>query len=151
MTTYSFKDVKASISGPGGAGIPLGDGAGASEEGITVSMTEEKTTSVVGADGALMHSLHAGNMGSMTVRLLKTSPVNAQLSQLYNAQQQSSALWGLNVIMITNPATGDVVTGTQMAFVKQPDLAYAKDGNNNEWEFRGLVTQVLGSGQPVAA
>ncbi len=30
----------------------------------------------VGADGEVMHSLHAGKSGTITVTLLKTSPVN---------------------------------------------------------------------------
>lgn len=150
MTTYSFKDVKAGIVGPGGS-FPLGDGSGVSDEGITTAMAGDKTTSVTGADGSLMHSLHSSRLGSMTVRLLKTSPTNAMLNALYNAQEQSASLWGLNQIVITNPATGDVITGTQMAFVKHPDIVYATEGNNNEWEFRGLITQVLGSGSPVAS
>lgn len=150
MTTYSFKDVKASISGPGGS-FPLGDGAGNSDEGITVAMSAEKTTTTTGADGSIMHSLHASKLGTMKVSLLKTSPTNALLNALYNAQQESSALWGQNTITITNPATGDLITGDTLAFVKQPDLAYATEGNNNEWEFRGNVNQVLGTGQPVAA
>lgn len=150
MTTYSFKDVKASIVGPGGS-FPLGDGAGVADEGITTAMSGEKTTSVVGADGALMHSLHASQLGTMKVSVLKTSPTNALLNQLYNAQKQSSALWGLNQIVITNPATGDVITGAFMAFVKHPDIVYATEGNNNDWEFRGLIEEVLGSGSAVAA
>lgn len=150
MGTYSFKDVKATITGPGG-NFPLGDGAGNSDEGIKTAMTEDKASSVTGADGALMHSLHAGRLGTITVSLLKTSPTNALLNALYNAQSESAALSGQNVIVIVNPASGDVVTGTQMIFVKHPDLVYAKDGNNNEWEFRGLLTQVLGTGVPVAA
>lgn len=47
----------------------------------------------VGADGEVMHSLHAGKSGTITVTLLKTSPVNKKLSLMYNAQSQSSATW----------------------------------------------------------
>lgn len=150
MGTYSFKNVQASLIGPGGA-IQLGQGAGDSEEGITAAMDEDKDTTTTGADGSIMHSLHAGQTGTMTIRLLKTSPTNAQLNQLYQVQQASSALWGQNQLVITDVVRGDVIAGTQMAFVKHPDLVYAKDGNMNEWVFRGIVNQLLGTGTPAAA
>jgi hypothetical protein len=54
-------------------------------------MTEAKNTMTVGADGEVMHSLHGGKSGTITVTLLKTSPVNKKLSLMYNAQSQSSA------------------------------------------------------------
>ena len=85
MATYSFLDVTASIAGPGG-NFSLGNGSGNSEEGITVTMTEDKNTMTIGADGSAMHSLHAGKSGTVSVRLLKTSPVNKQLMTLYNYQ-----------------------------------------------------------------
>ncbi len=88
--TYSFIDVSASLTGPTGS-IDLGYGSANSEEGITVAMTEAKNTMTVGADGEVMHSLHAGKSGTITVTLLKTSPVNKKLSLMYNAQSQSSA------------------------------------------------------------
>lgn len=147
MGAYSFLDVQAAIVGPGGQ-FSLGSGAGAAEEGITVSMAEEKGTTTTGADGQIMQSLHAGNTGSVAVRLLKTSPVNALLSQLYNFQRQNSGAWGVNVITVTDVQRGDVVSAVQMAFVKQPDLAYAKDGNTVEWMFRGIVVEELGAGIP---
>jgi hypothetical protein len=63
-------------------------------------MTEAKNTMTIGADGEVMHSLHAGKSGTITVTLLKTSPVNKKLSLMYNAQSQSSATWGNNVIVM---------------------------------------------------
>jgi hypothetical protein len=147
MGTYSFLDVHATIAGPGGS-FQLGSGAGNAEEGITTAASEDKGAMAVGADGQVMHSLHAGKPAKYTVRLLKTSPVNAQLSQLYHAQAQSSATWGQNVITINDVARGDVIVGRQAAFVKHPDLTWAKDGNTVEWEFNvGVHDPLLGSGQ----
>lgn len=150
MSTYSFLDVQASITGPGGS-FQIGSGAGAAEEGITVADTEDRNTMTIGADGEGMHSLHAGKSGSVTVRLLKTSPVNAQLEALFNSQSQSSAAWGQNVITINDIARGDVITCRQVAFTKRPDLVYAKAGNANEWTFSAIkIDRVLGSGSPEA-
>ncbi|HCT2143215.1 TPA: DUF3277 family protein [Raoultella ornithinolytica] len=142
--TYSFIDVSASLTGPTGS-IDLGYGSANSEEGITVAMTEEKNTMTVGADGEVMHSLHAGKSGTITVTLLKTSPVNKKLSLMYNAQSQSSATWGNNVIVIRNKVSGDITTARSCAFQKQPDHANAKVGNTVSWVFdAGKVDQLLG-------
>jgi hypothetical protein len=144
MPTYSFKDVVATISGPGGS-FNLGDESGAAEEGITVNRPDDVNTMMMGADGSVMHSLHAGKPGLITARLLKTSPVNAQLAQMYALQTASSSLHGQNVITIRNAATGDVITAQQCAFKRFPDITYAKDGNANEWTWdSGRVDGLLG-------
>lgn len=146
MATYSFLDVTAAIIGPGGS-FSLGSGTGAAEEGITVEMTEDKNSMVTGADGSVMHSLHAGKSGTVTVRLLKTSPVNAQLSAMYAFQTASSALHGQNVISIRDLARGDVITCQQVAFKRMTPVNYGKDGGTNEWTFdAGQIDTFLGAG-----
>lgn len=144
MSTYSFIDVSASLTGPTGS-IDLGYGSANSEEGITVVMAEAKNTMTVGADGEVMHSLRAGKSGTITVTLLKTSPVNKKLSLMYNAQSQSSATWGNNVIVVRNKVSGDISTARSCAFQKQPDHANAKVGNTVSWVFDcGKIDQLLG-------
>lgn len=148
MSTYSFLDVSASISGPGGT-FSLGSGSGNAEEGITTAYDGEKNTKTMGADGSGMHSLHASNGGKITVRLLKTSPVNAQLSTMYNFQKTSSANWGQNVLKVSNVISGDVVDGNLCAFTKHPDLTYAVEGGVVEWEFDAIeLDEQLGAGVP---
>lgn len=144
MATYSFLDVTASLTGPTGV-IDLGQGSANSEEGITVAMGGNKNTMTVGADGEVMHSLHADKSGTITVTLLKTSPVNKKLSLAYNAQSQSSATWGNNVIVIRNTASGDISTARSCAFQKQPDFNNAKEGGTVAWVFDcGKIDQLLG-------
>jgi len=148
MAAYSFLDVVASISGPGGS-FPLGSGAGNAEEGINIVRAEAKNTMTVGADGSGMHSLHAGKHGTVTVTLLKTSPTNQLLMQMYNFQSSSSANHGRNTISVRNPISGDWWTCGQAAFQKVPDLAYAKDGNTVAWAFDAIqIDGGLGSGTP---
>lgn len=145
MATYSFMDVSASLTGPTGI-IDLGYGSANSQEGITVTMAEAKNTMMVGADGEVMHSLHAGKSGTITVTLLKTSPVNQKLSLMYNAQTLSSALWGNNVIVVRNSASGDISTARSVAFQKQPDHANAQTGTTVAWVFDcGKIDQILGT------
>lgn len=144
MATYSFLDVTASLTGPTGV-IDLGQGSANSEEGITQTMGGNKNTMTIGADGEVMHSLHADKSGTITVTLLKTSPVNKKLSLAYNAQSQSSATWGNNVIVIRNTASGDISTARSCAFQKQPDFNNAKEGGTVAWVFDcGKIDQLLG-------
>ncbi len=120
-------------------------GSASSEEGIVVAMGGPKNTMTIGADGEVMHSLHADKSGTITVNLLKTSPTNKKLSLAYNAQSQSSATWGNNVIVIRNKVSGDIITARSVAFQKQPDNANAKTGNTMPWVFDcGKIDQVLG-------
>lgn len=145
MSTYSFLDVNAALVGPGGS-VNLGNGAASSEEGITIEPTEDIDTMTIGADGSVMHSLHADKSGTVTVRLLKTSPVNEKLAQMYAYQTASGATHGQNTLSLANTATQDVVTCQQVAFKKAPSLTYAKDGGMNEWTFNaGIIDRTLGS------
>ena len=144
MATYSFLDVTASLTGPTGV-IDLGQGSANSEEGITQTMGGNKNTMTIGADGEVMHSLHADKSGTITVTLLKPSPVNKKLSLAYNAQSQSSATWGNNVIVIRNTASGDISTARSCAFQKQPDFNNDKEGGTVAWVFDcGKIDQLLG-------
>lgn len=143
MGTYSFNEVTATVTGPGGA-VSIGYGAAVAEEGITIEPTEDKDVMTIGADGEVMHGLRAGNPASIVVRLQKTSPTNALLSAMYNLQTLSSANWGQNVILVRHNVSGDTSTGTAMAFRRHTGVTYAKDPNMNEWAFQGKVDRILG-------
>lgn len=148
MATYSFLNVQAAISGPGGS-FSMGSGAGVAEEGITADPVEDKNTVNYGADGTPMHNLHAAKPGLITVRLLKTSPVNAQLNELYNLQTSDASLHGQNTITVSDPNRGDFITAQLSAFKKRPTVVYSKDGAMNEWTFDvGILDMDLGAGIP---
>jgi hypothetical protein len=146
MATYSFIDVQASITGPGGS-FQLGYGSGTAEEGITVEMVADKNVMSIGSDGTPMHSLKATKAATFTIHLQKTSPTNQQLSILYNLQTSSSSLHGKNVISIREVATGDVITGALAAFKKLTNIGYATEGGMNTWAFDvGVCNTILGPG-----
>lgn len=145
MGTYSFLDTNAAIVGPGVA-ASIGAGSGAAEEGISYSRVDEQNTVVNGADGTIMHSLHGSKAGTVTVRLLKTSPTNALLMAAFNLQSQNGQNWGQNTVTGANVTSGDVFTLQQAAFMKMPDNAYAKDANILEWVFAGSLDVSLGGG-----
>jgi len=137
MKAYSFLDTSASIVGPGGV-VNIGAGAANAEEGITIENVEDKNVMTIGADGQGQHSLVASDACTVTLRLLKTSPVNQQLMIMYDLQSASSALWGQNVIKCDNTALGDVNVIQACAFKKAPALNYAKEGGMIEWVFDGI-------------
>lgn len=148
MGTYSFLDVEATIIGPGGA-VSIGSSSGASDEGITVEPSV-RNTMTTGAGVGVMHSLQAQKSGKLSVHLLKTSPVNAQLSVMQALQMATPSLHGQNVITVTEQGLGDVVTATEVAFTRPPALSYSKDGAMNTWEFDvGQLDELLGSGGSV--
>ena len=145
-STYSFLDTNVTMSGPGGS-VNLGAGAAVAKEGITFTATSEINKMDIGADGKGMHSLHADKSGNVVVKLLKTSPMNSALNQMYISQTSSASLHGQNHITLNNPATGDNVTCEGVAFKKAPDLTYAEDGGTNDWEFHAIaITRTLGNG-----
>lgn len=145
MATYSFLDVNATLVGPTGT-VNLGNGAATSDEGISIDMSGDKNTMLIGADGEGMHSLHADKSGTVTVRLLKTSPTNAILQSMYDAQTVSSALHGQNLITVTNTSAGDVTTARSCAFKRKPSINYRKDGDILEWVFDSIkIDTILGT------
>lgn len=133
MASYSFLDVTANLKGPG-ISIDLGFGSSNSEEGIDIDPVEDKNTMTPGADGEVMHSLHAANTALVTLRYLKTSPTNKLLMDAYNAQKQSGSSWGQNTLVIRNTAAQDLHTGTQVAFKRKSKMGYKKVGDIYEWQ-----------------
>jgi hypothetical protein len=138
MKTYSFLDTQAAIVGPGGA-FSLGAGAGIAEEGITIEPAEDVGAMTIGADGTGLHTLYADKSARITVRVLKTSPLNGLLQAMLAFQRQSAANHGQNTITIVNTSMGDAHTCQQVAFARQPTVTYAKAANMNEWTFDALI------------
>ncbi len=144
MATYSFNDIVAAITGTGGT-INLGAGASIAAEGITIEPVEDKNVMTIGADGSGMHSLVASTAATVTVRLLKTSPTNRLLQEMFNVQTASASTHGENTITIRDVARGDTITLQGVAFKNSPSLTYAKEGGTVEWIFDAIrSTRILG-------
>lgn len=148
MATYSFLYVQAAIAGPGAA-FNLGSGSGSAKEGISIEAVEDKNEMLIGADGQGMHSLKATKAATITVRILKTSPVNNLLMLAYNYQTSNALFHGKNTITIRDSARGDVHVLSSVAFKKCPSINYAEVGDLVEWVFDGISwTPLLGVGTP---
>ena|SRR6516165_7083458 len=147
--TYAFQDVTASLSGPGGAFIISGPETAAAEEGITITWGEESNSQTIGSDGSVMNSMHSSRAGTVTFRLMKTSPNNQRIMAMFNYQHQSSAFWGRNTITIADVARGDLYTCVGCAWVRVPTNSYAKIGNVLEYELHtAQIDPNLGPGAP---
>jgi hypothetical protein len=145
MATFSFMDVTASLAGATGV-VDLGFGSSVTKEGITVTASGPRNTMTPGADGEVMHSLKADKSGTVTVRLLYTSPVNATLQTMFNAQSLSSSAWGNNVITIRNKGNNEIIMCRSAAFQKLPDRTFAEEGQMVEWVFDcGKIDVITGS------
>jgi len=144
---YSFLNVSCAFVGPGGV-FNLAAGAAVAEEGISIEPVEDKNVMTIGADGKGQHSLVASDAKKITVRLLKTSPVNAQLMIAYNLQSASSALWGKNTMTVADSGRNDLTILQNCAFRTPPTLNYAKEAGLNEWVFDVISgNSILGAGQ----
>jgi len=143
---YSFEDVVATLVGPG-VTASLGAGSANAKEGISVEFLEAKDSLLMGADGSGVHSLRANQSARVTVRLLKTSPMNSVLQTAYDYQRSSTLFWGQNVLTVSNPATGDDYPCEQVAFEQFPAITWAEDANINEWRFLAVQADpILGVG-----
>lgn len=150
MAAYSFKDVNASLAGPGGT-ITLGMGSGAADEGISFERSEDRNTMQTGSDNHVMHSLHAADSGTVRVRLLKTSTTNGLLLQMFKSQRTSSALWGRNQVTVQDSVRGDKMSASEVSFTGEPTISYGKVGAVQEWTFHaGHIDGELDSGVPPA-
>ena len=145
MSTYSFMDVTATLAGVTGV-VDLGFGSAVTKEGITVTTASPRNVMTPGADGEVMHSLKADKSGTVTVRLLYTSPVNATLQTMFNAQSLSSSAWGNNVITIRNKGNNEIIMCRSAAFQTLPDRTFAEEGQMVEWVFDcGKIDVITGS------
>lgn len=133
MATYSFQDVTATIVGSGI--VNFGYGSNSAKEGISVTQNEPINTMYIGADGEGMHSLKSNKSGTVTIRLMRTSPQNAQLQLMYNAQTISSSLHGNNVITIRDKGNSEICVCRGCAFQKVADRNYGEEAGIQEWVF----------------
>lgn len=136
-SVYSFLDVDLTLTGPYGI-VELGAGNGNAQEGITIERSNDKANMTIGADGSGMHNLQGDNSGKITVRLLKTSAKNKQLSIAYNVETVSSSLYGQGVAVFRNTHTGETHTASGVGVVRFPTSANANDGGVNEWVFNAI-------------
>lgn len=149
---YSFLNALAGYTDTLGNMIDMSTGNGIAEDGITVEYEEDKVTITRGADGDWMYNLHAASGGTVTVRCLKTSRLNYDLSRLYIATSNSSANVGTGTITGGDALRGDSFTAVGCQLRRHSTTTMAKEGGTNEWVFMvGKLSVKLGVGTPALA
>jgi hypothetical protein len=146
--TYSFLDVKATLSGPSLVALMDSDTM-LDEEAISLDFGDEVNTMTRGSGSAFMHTLIPNIQTEIKIKTLKTSLLNTLFQTAFNYQTGSSATHGMNLLTVVHVTRGDVITIRNVAFQKQPQLVYGAKGESIEWTFQGGVQSlVLGTGLP---
>ncbi|WNF07268.1 phage protein [Brevibacillus borstelensis] len=130
-TSYSFGDVSVVFAHPAvGQYVATGAGLGS----ISVSMTTDRTTHDVAADGSVMVSKVLGRNGSLTITVQQTSELNKWLLKLYNyVEQAPTPEWANTRITIRSASMQDLIRVTGASFQKLPDRPYQAQGQQVSW------------------
>ena len=144
-SVYCFGDVTfAIVSAVGNLNAFV---TGEAEEGFTIDFEGDKGTMQAGAGGDVQHSLRVAQPGTLTLRLLKASSFNKDMSDAYNFQTAGAAVYAMNTVTVTDVARGDIFICTGAAFRKFPTITYATQGGTQEWVFNvSRITPNLGAG-----
>jgi hypothetical protein len=138
-TTYSFESVVATFSHPAmGQYVASGQGIGS----ITTTMTTDRTTHDVSADGSVMVSKVKGRNGTHAIAIQQTSDLNKWLIKLYNYLEFASASqWAQISIVIRSFDMHDMITSTGVSFQKLPDRPYQAQGQQITWQMMSADVQ----------
>jgi hypothetical protein len=131
-TTYSFESVVVTLSHPSiGQYVASGQGIGS----ISTTMTTDRTTHDVSADGSIMISKVKGRNGSHSIAIQQTSDLNKWLVKLYNYLETAPASeWAGISIVIRSTAMREMITSTGVSFQKLPDRPYQAQGQQVTWQ-----------------
>lgn len=138
-STYSFADVTMTISHPAvGQYVASGVGIGS----ISTSMTTDRSTHDVSADGSVMISKIKGRNGAHAIAVQQTSPLNAWLLKLYNYLETApTSQWARTTIVQRAPSMQDRITSTGVSFQKLPDKPYQAQGQLVTWNLMAADIQ----------
>ena len=128
MTTriYDFNEVQAAF-----AGIPI-DGY-ADGDGITITRETDVFTSTVGIDGNVARSKTNDHRATIEFRLMNTSPVNAALSAIYQADRNAPGGAGIGALLITDLNGTSLYTAGNAWIKRPPDPTFGREAAERVW------------------
>lgn len=140
-TTYSFADVTATLNLAGMIPMTI-TGAGAGS--IDTTMSGEKTSHDLAADGTVMVSKILGSNGSIALNIQQTSPTHKLLLLWYNyILNAPSSEWANNSLIIRNDVIGETIEATGVSPQKLPDKPYQAQGQKVTWNLMAAeITQL---------
>lgn len=141
MISYGFEDVTVSLQHNGvGAASSTGAGLGS----IGISMTTDRTTHDVAADGTVMVSKIAGKNGNIALEIQQISELHKWLIKWNNyIESASTSEWAGMTITIKSSTLGDSTTCIGVSPQKLPDRPYQAQGQKVTWQLMAAkITQV---------
>lgn len=131
FTTYSFLDLSGAITHAlVGSYIFTGEGVGS----VTITMSTEKTSHDVAADGVVMISKVAGNNGQVAINCQQTSEVHKWLLKWYNLiLAADTGQWAGTAMTLRNTNDGSSHYLTGVSPSKIPDKPYQAQGQRITW------------------
>ena len=136
--TYSFKDLVGVLTNAAfGVSFSL-TGGSVGFGAMTVTMTTERTSHDVAADGTVMPSYIAGNNADIEMEIQQTSPLHHKLLDLYNilataADNDDVTGWAATTIAFRTLLDGSSHLLSGVSFSKVPDKPYQAQGQRVRW------------------
>jgi hypothetical protein len=133
ISTYSFDDVTLVISHPAvgvGRFVATSQGLGS----ISVSMTNDRTSHDVAADGSIMVSKILAKNGTISITVQQTSNLNHWLLKWYNyIESAPTNEWADAKLLVRAPLMGDRISCSGVSPQKIADRSYQAQGQNVTW------------------
>lgn len=132
-TTYSFDDVEVIFQHPGVGQYPVnGKGIGT----ISVTMSTDKSSHDVAADGSVMVSKIPGNNAAINIEIQQTSAMHKWLTNYYNYVLLAPAtVWAGASILIRDKVGQSLISAYDVSPLKKADKPYQAQGQRITWPF----------------
>jgi hypothetical protein len=143
-TTYSFLDLKGSITNPLASPFIFQGQIGLVR--ITIRNVTDHTAQNVAADGAVMISAKAGDNAIIEIEVQQTCDLHAYLLALFNTLNTALKLgnvqsFAATAIYLQNITDLSIHTLTGISFTKVPDKPYAAEGQTMIWTLMAANAQ----------
>lgn len=108
----------------------------AEDEAVTVEMESDDYEDVVGVDGFVAVSKTRDERGTVTIKLLQTSPTNDVLSAHRMAGLLAPNGAGVGALLVKDRQGRSLYTAEHAWIQKAPDAAFARAAGAREWVIR---------------
>ncbi len=106
----------------------------AEEDFISIERTTEASSSSVGAGGEVTVETKNDRRKQITLRLQRSSPDNALLSTIFQAQELSGEMF-LSPMTIKDGLGNDLHVAPEAWIMDEPDADYSAESGTREWVF----------------
>jgi len=126
------------------AGIPITGWADG--EFLTIEMTTDAFTSVVGTDGEVTRNRSNDNRATATVKLMQSSASNDLLSALYNTDRLARNGAGIGAFLVKDNQGRSLYAAAECWIRKHPDISFDREATAREWVIEIADLQVFTGG-----